>query len=123
MTSTDPSLPLFTIKFTDKLTAFGDDPDVVGFKTIVCYRTGLNVSTCDIPQNINGALLDVFDMYKEQGHIRLAHKALNDYIVRIVLSVAGLCGKPGRESTSGPTTLLTFLFSSPVSHWPRRQRY
>ncbi|KAF8961620.1 amidohydrolase-domain-containing protein [Flammula alnicola] len=63
------------------LTKSAEHPDVVGFKSIVCYRTGMNVK--------EEALLDVYYMLKEKGSIRLAHKALNDEVVRIALGVAG----------------------------------
>jgi len=89
----------------------------------VCYRTGLDVSTCDITEDIDSALLDVFEMFKEKGHIKLAHKALNDYIVRIALEVAGLCGKPVQFHTGLGDNDILLTRSSPAHLQPIIKAY
>jgi len=69
---------------------------VAGFKSVVCYRTGLDVAPT--PQDnyeLLGAILELFKQYKAEKHIRLANKYFNDYSVRITLEVAGNYHKPG----------------------------
>src|SRR6266498_6007433 len=70
------------------------DPEVAGFKSIVCYRTGLNVSTQGNATEKAKALKDVWQDFNRSGKVRLAHKPLNDEVVRIALTVAGRHGKP-----------------------------
>jgi len=55
----------------------------------------MNVSANGDNQEKMDALKDVLEAYKQTGAIRLAHKALNDEVVRITLAVAEKCGKPG----------------------------
>lgn len=70
------------------------DPEVAGFKSIVCYRTGLHVFTQGDATEKAKALVDVCRDFNETGKVRLAHKPLNDEVVRIALAIAGQHGKP-----------------------------
>lgn len=70
------------------------DSEVAGFKSIVCYRTGLHVSTRGNATEKAKALVDVCQDFSETGKVRLAHKPLNDEVVRIALAIAGQHGKP-----------------------------
>ncbi|KAF8990262.1 amidohydrolase-domain-containing protein [Cyathus striatus] len=89
-----PILGEFTKQLLTRLTDSALDKEVAGFKSIVCYRTGLDIATYSPQASYKFSLLDVFKMYKEMGKIRLAHKSLNDHVVRIALQVAGNHGKP-----------------------------
>ncbi|CAA7262582.1 unnamed protein product [Cyclocybe aegerita] len=80
---------LFETKLTSILSQNASDQDVVGFKSIVCYRTGVDVSLSSSMQEKEDALSEVLDVYRRTGMIRLAHKPLNDTVVRIALGVAG----------------------------------
>lgn len=75
------------------------DPEVVAFKSIACYRTGLDISTFDrnTTQEVEKAFNLVMQDYQKTGNgkIRLAHKAFNDHFVRITMTIAGKHDKPG----------------------------
>lgn len=77
------------------MTALGSDSDVVGFKSIACYRTGLDIETTDDPASILRSLVEISSIYNAKGSIRLAHKAFNDYVVRLLLQIASVVRKPG----------------------------
>lgn len=79
----------------DILTGYAKDPAVVGFKSVVCYRTGLDVSTYSSQAGLKFSLLDVFKMLQTKDKIRLAQKDLNDLVVRITVGVAGTHQIPG----------------------------
>ncbi|KAG6325707.1 hypothetical protein ID866_13382 [Astraeus odoratus] len=87
-------LAAFTDQFQASITASAGDAEVVGFKSVACYRTGLDITTSGTTEEIESSLLDAWNQYKERGNLRFEHKALNDYLVRIVLRIAGQCKKP-----------------------------
>ena len=109
-------LPIFITMFMENITTSARDPEVVGFKSIACYRygcilgpsdphhftilyrTGLDISTSHTKEEIEQCLLEVWKQYEAKGVLRLAHKALNDRLVRIVLGVADEAKKPGERS-------------------------
>ena len=79
------------------------DPVVVGFKSVVCYRTGLNVSvnhgdSSGVERSIVATISSWRDAEGSDA-LRLADKALNDFVVRAALSIATESNKPG-ECTS-----------------------
>ena len=82
--------------------------DVVGFKSIVCYRTGLDVALSNSKEELEQALLQLFDEYTRTGFLRLQHKPLNDEVVRITLNIAGNHNKPGNEKLESSQTILIF---------------
>lgn len=98
---------IFEEKLSKSLTQSALEPDVVGFKSIVCYRTGMDVSlkaTDSFDKDV--AIKALYKMYREnQGRIRMAHKAVNDEVVRIALDVAG------RYKIPGNTKILSNLLS------------
>lgn len=79
----------------EALTAHAKDAQVVAFKSVVCYRSGLAVSVARSPQSDLAAFEEVFVKYKVQGNVRLAAKAVNDMVVRMALQIAGDFNKPG----------------------------
>ncbi|KAF8216413.1 amidohydrolase-domain-containing protein [Mycena galopus ATCC 62051] len=107
-------LQLFNTTFNASLHDSASDKNVVGFKSIACYRTGLDVApTADSEESIITSLKEVSEMYQETGTIRLAHKALNDYIVRMALQVSSECGKPVQFHTGLGDNDITLNRSSP----------
>ncbi|KAJ7115883.1 amidohydrolase-domain-containing protein [Mycena epipterygia] len=91
-----------------------DDKNVVAFKSIACYRTGLDVApSADSEEDILICLRDVLKIHQETGTIRLAHKALNDHIVRMTLEVAGKYQKPVQFHTGLGDNDITLQRSSP----------
>jgi hypothetical protein len=69
--------------------------DVVGFKSIACYRTGLNVSLTGESDEIKESIGQLYSMLLGSGRLRIAHKPLNDHVVRTTLQIAGKHSKPG----------------------------
>ena len=115
--TTQEILTKFDTGFKDAISAAVKDPEVVAFKSIACYRTGLNISPADLLSDIISSLEDALVALKISGDdkIRLASKAFNDHFVRMVLSVTT---KPGASSIDRVDIHLRN--NSPISHGPRR---
>ena len=67
------------------------------YRAIQLSRTGLDISTSALREEIEQCLLEAWSQYEKSGVLRLDHKALNDYLVRTVLHIAGSTGKPGEH--------------------------
>lgn len=102
------------------------DPVVVGFKTVVGYRTGLdiNVNHSDLSGIERGIIATISSWKKKAGEpdvLRLAEKALNDFVVCTALSIAMEFNKPGKHSLTliqdHSTSEWNGLSSSSISHW------
>ncbi|CAG7560474.1 unnamed protein product [Fusarium equiseti] len=64
-----------------------DDPEIVGFKSVICYRTGLAVTQVTDLDIIMQRFQLIFDTRKEDGaqmFDRLDHEPLNDYFLHIL---------------------------------------
>jgi glutamine synthetase len=64
-----------------------DDPEIVGFKSVICYRTGLAVTRITDLEVIMQKFQFIFDARKEDGaepFERLDHELLNDYFLHIL---------------------------------------
>lgn len=96
--STSEVLDLFNSKFSASMTASALDSEVVGFKSIACYRTGLGISVTNTTAEIEDSLENAIQGYMRKGarKLRLEHKAFNDHFVRMALVIAGEQSKPGR---------------------------
>ena len=75
------------------------EPVVVGFKSVeVCYRTGLNVGVnSDDLSGVERSIVTTVSSWKNAGGsdvLRLADKALNDFVVCVALSIAAEFNKP-----------------------------
>ncbi|KAF4611557.1 hypothetical protein D9613_003781 [Agrocybe pediades] len=114
---------LFVTTLTESLTNSALDKDVVGFKSIVCYRTGMNVSVSGNKEEEQAALQEVLATYQAQGKLRLQHKALNDLVVRIALDVAGKYKKPVQFHTGLGDSDITLTLASPAHLQPIIRTY
>lgn len=85
----------FTHKLHESLEQCAADPEVVGFKSIACYRTGLDINPSPDDHDMDKTLIMTLLKYEVTKSIRLADKSVNDVIVNMTLRVAGECGKPG----------------------------
>jgi len=104
-----------TDSFKASILAHAQDEHVAGFKSVICYRygardvmsarkhwltlhhrTGLDIAPLSTYEEIQDAVLDLLLHYKATGAPRLQQKVLNDYLVRLVLQIAGEYHKPGR---------------------------
>lgn len=92
----------FVEQFHAALVECTNDPEVVGFKSIACYRTGLNIAVMqDGPgNNVEQCVTMIMLRYEATRTLRLADKYLNDYIVNMTLRISSECGKPGKLLTA-----------------------
>ena len=95
----------FRESFARALEQAAADPEVVGFKSIVCYRTGLNVAVrnendADFTALVEQCVTIAYLKYEATRTIRLEYKHLNDYVVNQVLDLSEKCGKPGMHPSS-----------------------
>ncbi|KAJ7623283.1 amidohydrolase 2 [Roridomyces roridus] len=104
----------FNDRLLASLTESATNPNVVGFKSIACYRTGLDISpSAESDEDILVCLNSALQTYRETGTLRLALKALNDHIVRMALQVAGEYKKPVQFHTGLGDNDITLNRSSP----------
>ncbi|KAE8349471.1 hypothetical protein BDV28DRAFT_60719 [Aspergillus coremiiformis] len=78
----------FSEGFKQRITGAIADPAVVGFKSVICYRTGLNVQPTE--DNDDTLLLQSFARTVGQGQgsaYRVEDKRLNDWVVRQTLNL------------------------------------
>ena len=120
----------FYTALSTTLRTLARDPVVVGFKSVVAYRTGLNVAaTSKDPASVERGIITTVSSWKEKAGgsdvLRLADKALNDFVVRTALSIATEFNKPGKYPSSGLSMATPHLngkgpSSSSIPHWDRR---
>ncbi|ESK85629.1 developmental protein [Moniliophthora roreri MCA 2997] len=116
----------FKDKLKDRLTGCARDSRVVAFKSVVCYRTGLDVSTkepADEEQSTFKYLQDTYIKYQKDGVVRLQHKPLNDIVVRLALEIAGSVNIPVQFHTGLGDNDLSLLYSSPAHLQPLIKAY
>ncbi|KAL5528962.1 hypothetical protein ACEPAG_4936 [Sanghuangporus baumii] len=117
-------LSVFSTAFDDALRYAANDPLVAGFKSIACYRTGLDVSPRIAPlEEIETALMGAMSRYVETTQLRLADKPFNDYIVRLTMEVSGKCGKPVQFHTGLGDADISLVRSSPAHLQPLIEAY
>ncbi|KAG1803165.1 amidohydrolase 2 [Suillus subaureus] len=107
----------FLKEFTTYMVDTAVDDHVVGYKSVACYRTGLDVdpAPCSADE-LYECLASVSEQFKEKGSIRFEHKALNDHLVKIVLDIAGKCKKPSKRSPRTACTMTLLLTKSSPAH-------
>ena len=97
LTSTESFLVRFNTVFRNQIRTLANDPDVRGFKSVICYRSGLDVSldcrTNFRPhQSLTGSnLLHSFHDFMQNAvrhnDYRVGKKEVNDYLVVAVCDV------------------------------------
>ncbi|KAI0632804.1 amidohydrolase-domain-containing protein [Trametes polyzona] len=116
----------FIIGLDAALRTTAADGEVAGFKSIVCYRTGLDVNVVtDIPDDAaaHQVLTGLSLIYATKQVLRLASKPINDYIVNSVMRVAGEAGKPVQFHTGLGDNDITLSLSSPSHLQPLIKAY
>lgn len=96
---------------------------VVGFKSVVCYRTGLDVSLGDSQETLEQAFHDVFLSYRQTQKLRIQSKPFNDHVVRSVLDLCGRTGKPIQFHTGLGDSDLSLKLASPAHLQPLIKEY
>ncbi|PGH12658.1 hypothetical protein AJ79_04157 [Helicocarpus griseus UAMH5409] len=61
-----------------------DDPAIVGFKSVICYRTGLDIQTFST-QEVAASFVTYFRTLLKTGKSRIEEKAINDTLLLTVL--------------------------------------
>ncbi|RPD76968.1 hypothetical protein L226DRAFT_504889 [Lentinus tigrinus ALCF2SS1-7] len=113
----------FVREFNTFLKTSAADPEVVGFKSIACYRTGLDVTTSQDPSAIERAIMTMLLVYVAKHDLRLADKPINDFIVNMTMRIAGECGKPVQFHTGLGDNDITLNLSSPSHLQPLIKAY
>ncbi|KAK0431679.1 amidohydrolase 2 [Armillaria borealis] len=117
------TLDRFTKELQNSLSLSAASEAVVAFKSIACYRTGLNIATCNSKQEISDCFVMANKKYLADGKIRLAYKALNDHIVRAALEIAGEHNIPVQFHTGLGDNDITLAFSTPSHMQPIIKAY
>jgi hypothetical protein len=86
----------FTQSFLRVLVDSAKRPGVVGFKSVICYRTGLDISvtTRERLDSRTESFVAYLENGNKTGKWRLSSKPLNDMITNLALHVAGEVGIP-----------------------------
>ncbi|KAL1737972.1 amidohydrolase-domain-containing protein, partial [Schizophyllum fasciatum] len=120
----------FVKAFTELLTSHGADENVKGFKSVVCYRTGLNVGPVAPADGSDGSsrgppedeavgfVRDCVASLRERKRVRIARKAINDHLVSLAMGVAAQCGKPIQFHTGLGDSDITLALASPAHLQP-----
>lgn len=86
----------FRQRFQQALSDAFDDPDVVGFKSVVCYRTGLDVNPYSSDDDtLAGSLTRTLDSGTRRSGFRVEDKPLCDWLVQQTLKQISLKKKAG----------------------------
>jgi len=113
----------FSSAFESTISTSAIDPCVAGFKSVACYRTGLNISTsCSASAEIE-CLSDIINRYHGGRGIRIDDKAFNDFVVRKTLEIAGKHRKPVQFHTGLGDNDITLTLSSPAHMQPIIKAY
>ncbi|KAJ5594339.1 uncharacterized protein N7459_000547 [Penicillium hispanicum] len=87
---------LFRQQFLDALGRAMDDPEVVGFKSVICYRTGLDIDPHSSDESLLTASLHrTLDSGTRKSGYRVEDKPLNDWLVQQTLKLITLKKKVG----------------------------
>jgi len=89
-------LRVFVQSYLKSLIELARDPEVVGFKSVICYRTGLDI-TVTLKERLDSRM-ECFHQYFSNGMTsgdwRLAVKPLNDMVTNLAVQISGEYGKP-----------------------------
>ncbi|CAL1697878.1 unnamed protein product [Somion occarium] len=99
------------------------DPEVVGFKSIACYRAGLDIDPNPDLGALDRNLVMTLLRYEVTKTLRLSDKAINDVVVNMTLRVAGECGKPVQFHTGLGDNDITLSLASPALMQPIIKAY
>jgi hypothetical protein len=96
--------------FTEDIQKYIDDPEVVGFKSVICYRTGLRIESHDYAgasiahdSVVRAFYRHIQKSFSAQGN-RLQDKPLNDYLVASLFK----CLTESHEKTGIPIKPVQF---------------
>ncbi|KAI9710578.1 MAG: hypothetical protein M1820_002714 [Bogoriella megaspora] len=108
------------------------DPEVAGFKSVVCYRTGLDVEPNHLSEAALATAVEDFHIYVDvasQGNYRIQHKGVNDFLVAGTLQLLSNHAKgtgktkPLQFHTGLGDSDINLLRSNPAYLQPLIERY
>ncbi|PGH03641.1 hypothetical protein AJ80_08662 [Polytolypa hystricis UAMH7299] len=102
----------FRKEFSTSIQASLNDPDVVSFKSVICYRSGLNVESPS-PDEMFSAFQSYIVRAAENGDFRINHKPLNDHLVLSTLRT--IAGQRAEKGTSKPIQFHTGLGDTDIN--------
>jgi hypothetical protein len=98
--SPDELFAAFENLFTAHLREEAQDPDVVAFKSAICYRTGLAVDPAIARADAVLSLSCLRALKGPNDSVRVQHKSLNDWIVVKTAQAAAQAEIPGMNANS-----------------------
>lgn len=115
---------VFSKQFRAKIEAAVKAPEVAGFKSVVCYRTGLDVSMADEEDRL--VLVSSFlGTAAQHGDYRIEDKPFNDWLVRHTLDILdeAQSSKPLQFHTGLGDVDIDLLRSNPAHMQPLVDAY
>lgn len=114
----------FGIELVRQLSNAAGRPEVCGFKSVVCYRSGLDVSPTGNEPALDHAIVRIYKEFLKAWpvkELRLDDKPLNDLVVQVTLTIAAKFNKPGMLLFHQHPDFfaLTHKPSSSIPHGPR----
>ncbi|KAI1914460.1 hypothetical protein LOZ53_001583 [Ophidiomyces ophidiicola] len=118
-----PPLPFdlgyFQEEFKHAVIGALDDPSIAGFKSVICYRTGLKNIEPPSQEQLIDSFAAQLNSIIHHGNSRICTKALNDYLVRTTLQcIQERCGtetiKPIQFHTGLGDADITLELSNPA---------
>ncbi|KAI9666263.1 MAG: hypothetical protein M1821_004198 [Bathelium mastoideum] len=123
----------FAREYEQRIKQLIHDQEVVGFKSVVCYRTGLDVEPEHLSESALAVAVDDFHLYVDgaaHGKYRIEHKGLNDFLVGGVLqlltsaiSETGTSSKPVQFHTGLGDSDMNLIRSNPAHLQPLIEKY
>ncbi|CAG8506257.1 15610_t:CDS:2 [Acaulospora colombiana] len=121
------SFAAFEGPLRNQLKSLANSKEVVAFKSIAAYRSGLNIN-CNLTNEEVAISLGNFirsstSSTNEQVNIRLAEKVLIDHVVNVAVDVALESGIPIQFHTGLGDNDLDLLYSNPLHLRPLIEKY
>jgi len=86
-TQQEKFLSTFKQKFRQAISELADDPQVRGFKSVICYRTGLDIEPNIQPLLLEDAWHSFLRAILRKPTFRIQFKEINDELVRVVCEI------------------------------------
>jgi hypothetical protein len=109
--------------FSDQISRACQSDAVVGFKSVICYRSGLDITPASEEDSLKVSFHDYFTQVQEKGNYRVDHKAFNDHLVVVTLKLLeqfaqNNFAKPIQFHTGLGDSDISLLKSNPVHMQP-----
>jgi Amidohydrolase len=115
----------FVRSYLKQLVTLARDPEVVAFKSVICYRTGLDIQIT-IKEKFESKAEDFLEYFvtgKKTGSWRLQQKSLNDMITNLAVQISGEYGIPIQFHTGLGDNDIRLVKSNPAYMQPLIEAY